>query len=568
MVLFKSEPAFDAEYVNQTALVGKALLGCAQLNKGTAFSQQERDAFQLHGLLPAAIETMEQQLARHYAQYEMFQTDLERNVYLHALYNNNEMLFYQLIARHLIGMLPVIYTPTVGAAVEKFSAQFRRERGLYLCYEDRRHMRVRLQQMLAGRDVDTCIVTDGTAVLGIGDQGIGGMAIAIGKQIVYALCGGVSPMNVLPIQLDLGTDNEALLADPGYLGWRHRRVTGQAYDDFIAQFVSTITDLVPGMYIHWEDVAREQAVAILTRYQQDVCTFNDDIQGTGAVTMACLLAALAQTGQDLTQQRIVIHGAGAAALGIAEHLSQAMQGLGLSETDANRCFYLLNRRGLLTDDMSGLNSNQMRFAQPRASLVAWSQQTDLDLLQVVTEVKPTVLIGCSTQAGAFNEKVVRTMAKHVKRPIILPLSNPSDKSEVVPEDAIRWTDGQALVATGSPFAPVTYKGKCHVISQCNNALIYPAVGLGVRVSRAKRVTFGMLQAASEALSVQAQQGEDQQLLPALSQFPKASIPVAVAVAKQARDEDVAGVGDEVDLQAVVEKWFWQPGYRPMERLLS
>ena len=568
MALLRCEPAFAARYTIKTPLLGKALLGCAQLNKGTAFSDQERDQFQLHGLLPAAIENIEEQLDRHYTQYCMFQTDLERNIYLHALYNNNEMLFYQLIAKHLSDMLPIIYTPTVGVAVEKFSAQFRRERGLYLCYQDRHHMRERLQQQLAERAIDTCIVTDGTAVLGIGDQGIGGMAIAIGKQIVYALCGGVNPMNVLPIQLDLGTDNEALLADPTYLGWRHQRITGQAYDDFIDQFITIVTDLVPGMYIHWEDVAREQAVAILARYQNDVCTFNDDIQGTGAVTMACLLAALVRTKQDLTQQRIVIHGAGAAALGIADHLSQAMQLAGMSEQQANRCFYLLNRRGLLTDDMTGLNAHQKRFAQPRAALASWAQQEDLNLLQVVTEVKPTILIGCSTQAGAFTEQVVRAMAEHTPRPIILPLSNPSDKSEIVPEDAIRWTNGRALVATGSPFAPVEYQGQTFVISQCNNALIYPAIGLGVRVSRAKRVTFGMLQAASMALSLQVQDGADQQLLPALSQYPEASVAVALAVANKARSEGVAGVADDVDLQAAVNDWFWRPGYRPMALLPS
>jgi malate dehydrogenase (oxaloacetate-decarboxylating) len=562
---FKCQPPRDAQYTISTTKSGKDVLNDPKLNKGTAFTAAERQSLGLHGLLPTAVETMAQQVAKHYAQYTAFQTDLERNIYLHALYNNNEMLFYQLLSEHLEEMLPIIYTPTVGTAVQKFSAQFRRERGIYISYHERENMRAILEQQLSERDAHTCIVTDGSAVLGIGDQGIGGMAIAIGKQIVYALCGGLNPLNIIPIQLDCGTDNETLLADPHYLGWRHRRISEDEYQAFIEAFVTTINDIVPGIFIHWEDVAREHAVQILNQYDRQVCTFNDDIQGTGAVTMACLLSAIKKTGSSLAEQRIVIHGAGAAALGIAQHIAQAMQMQGIPVQQSSQQFYLLNRRGLLTQSMSGLNELQLQFAQADAAVADWPEAARKDLLGVVQQVKPTILIGCSTQAGAFSEAVVRTMADGVAQPIILPLSNPSQCSEVNPEDAIRWSDGRALVATGSPFAPVQYAGSEYTISQCNNALIYPAIGLGVTVARASRVSFEMLQAASEALSELMQNNANgNQLLPQLTAYPDASMQVARAVAKQAFKEGVSAYDEWTDLEDALQAVFWKPGYRPIQ----
>lgn len=556
MQSFRCVPDDAADFTFETTLQGKMLLGMPQLNKGTAFTEGERRMLALEGLLPDTVESLDEQLVRHYEQYQAFESDLARNIYLHVLYSNNETLFYALLAKHLHEMLPVVYTPTVGAAVEKYSTQFRRERGLYLCYNDRDRMRGILEAQLQDRCIRACVVTDGTAVLGIGDQGVGGMAIAIGKQIVYALCGGVNPMQILPIQLDCGTDNEVLLNDPYYLGWRHKRIRGQAFDDFVEQFVATISELVPGIFIHWEDVEREQAVTILDRYQDRFPTFNDDIQGTGAVTMACLLAAIARTGSSLIEQRIVIHGAGAAALGVADHIANAMQQAGLSEAESHARFYLLNRRGLLTTKMEGLSAHQMRFAKDMDAMDS--------LEAVVAKVKPTVLIGCSTQTNAFTQSIVETMSQHVERPIILPLSNPISKTEILPGDAIAWSHGKALVATGSPFDDVVYEGKTYVVSQCNNAFIYPAIGMGVLCARASCVSFTMLQAASVALSqCVASDANPSALLPALSQYPETSFQVALAVAKQAVKEGRSSL-DEAQVEANLKQMFWRPGYRPIQ----
>jgi malate dehydrogenase (oxaloacetate-decarboxylating) len=561
------EMGSDGGKIVKIGLKGKDLLASSLLNKGCSFSHEEREVFDLIGLLPFCEESLSQQVERHYQQYQSFSDNLEKNIYLNVLMSNNETLFYRLLSEHLEEMLPIIYTPTVGEAVEKFSLQFRRERGLYIDFPNQDHMRA----MLGGKvnpDIDLLVITDGSAVLGIGDQGVGGMAISVGKMIVYALCAGVSPHRILPVQLDVGTDNPGLLASSGYLGWHEARVKGEAYDQFVDSFVTQAREIYPNALFHWEDFDRENASAILTRYQDQFCTFNDDMQGTGAVTLASVLAGL-HRGElgSLEDQRYVIHGAGAAAIGIADQLVDAMVAEGVSEDQARGQFWLLNRKGLLTDESEGLSPMQQRYCQSAQALDHWSLPDSgvRDLLTVVTHVKPTVLIGCSTVAGAFDEAVVRAMAKTASHPIILPLSNPSSKSEALPQDLLDWTEGRALVATGSPFDDVVWQGQTIPIAQCNNAFVYPGLGFGLVVSKARRLTPGILISASKALAAYAQQdATTSRLLPPLSDFPEYAKKIALAVAEKAREDGVAGVPDDMDFSQEIEHQFWQPEYYPYE----
>lgn len=536
-------------------VVGQSLLTTPKLNKGSAFSEQERDQFYLRGKLPYAVETLEQQVARIYQQFLKKANDLQKHVYLRSVHDTNETLFYKLVSEHLTEMLPIIYTPTVGKAVEGFSHEFRRSRGLYIAYPDRDA----IDQIIDNRlnpEVDIIVITDGEGVLGIGDQGIGGMDICIAKLMVYVICGGANPHRLLPIQIDVGTNNQKLLNDPMYLGWRHPRLTGREYDEMIERVVSSIQRKLPNVYLHWEDFGRENARRNLQRYHQEMCTFNDDMQGTGVVTLSALLTATQRIEQSLTEQRIVIFGAGTAGTGIADQLYAGMLRAGLTPEAALERFWLVDRQGLLTQTMSDLTDFQRPYARHDVS----TPLTDLEA--VIQHVKPTVLIGCSGQGGAFTENIVRQMAQDQRHPIIFPLSNPTEKAEATPLDLLRWTEGRVLMATGSPFGPVSFQNKTWKISQCNNALIYPGLGLGIVVSRAQRLSQTMLWHACKALSDYASQSHEfhAPLLPDFDRIHALSQHIALAVAEKARQEGFAQVSETLDLAQRVQNQFWKPKY--------
>lgn len=548
----------------ETSLTGNDLLSSSKLNKGCAFSEKERDEFKLRGLLPVQLETLEQQAHRMHMQYQEHHTNLGKNIYLNVLHDYNETLFYKLVSEHLEEMLPIIYTPTVGEAVQRFSMEHRKSKGLYISYEDRDHIEEILDNRLP-TDVDISVVTDGEAVLGIGDQGIGGINISIAKLMVYTLCGGISPNRTLPIQLDVGTNNPHLLNDPMYLGRRHERITGQAYDDFIDRFVQIITKKFPHLYLHWEDVGKQNARRILTRYRDSICTINGDMQSTGVVALSCVLSGVIASGTPLKQHRIVILGAGTAGIGIADQIRDAMKREGLSESEAYNLLWLVDKEGLLTDDQT-LQPFQQAYARKQSSIEHWQLQNPdhINLLDVVKNVQPTILIGCSTVTGAFTEEIIKAMNEHVKRPIIMPLSNPNSLSEAQPEDLLNWTNGTAIIATGSPFAPVYYQNKSYRIAQSNNAFAFPGIGLGATIVKAKKVTDDMLWAATRALSQCSPVNQDKMapLLPKLAEARMVSANVALAVAEQARKEGLAQIADNVDLKSLIQKTMWVPMYYP------
>ncbi len=548
-----------------TSLQGKALLSTPQLNKGTAFTVEERIAFKLQGKLPVAIETLEQQVIRAYSQFQAYQNNLNKNIYLNDLHDTNQVLFYRLVSEHLSEMLPIIYTPIVGTAVKKFSHDFRRSRGIYLSYPERGNMEVSLRNR-SNPDIDLIVVTDGETVLGIGDQGIGGMDIPIAKLMVYSLCGGIDPIHTLPIHLDVGTNNAELLNDPLYLGWRHPRITGTEYDEFIASFVTTVKTLFPHVFLHWEDFGRENARRNLERFQEHICTFNDDMQGTGVVALSAILAAVAACHSTITKQRIVIFGAGTAGTGIADQICDAMVHEGLSFAQAKQHFWLLDRPGLLFRDMPGLTPYQQAYARERSEIDLWHihNQDYIHLEEVIAHVKPTILIGCSAVPGAFTELAIRTMAKYTPRPIILPLSNPNPYCEAQPKDLYQWTEGNVLMATGSPFDPINHQGRNHRIAQCNNALVFPGLGLGLIVSKAKRLSNECLWRACQTLSHFAPVRSDLSapLLPELPEAREIARQIAIAVADQVITEGQAGVPINSDIANMVDHYRWTPAYFP------
>ncbi len=551
----------------ETSLSGHDLLDMPKLNKGGAFTQEERDLFGLTGLLPHQVETLDQQVARMYVQYHEHHSNLGKNIYLNVLHDYNETLFYKLASQHLEEMLPIIYTPTVGEAVQRFSLEHRKPKGLIISYCDRH----KIGQILENRlppEVDLTVVTDGEAVLGIGDQGIGGINISSAKLMVYSLCGGINPNRVLPIQLDVGTNNPHLLNDPMYLGWRHERISGQEYDDFVDSFVSILIKKFPHIMLHWEDVGRENARKLLNRYRDKILTLNGDIQSTGVVALACVLAGVHASSLALRDQRIVILGAGAAGVGIADQIYATMLRSGLSEQDARSRFWLIDKPGLLTEDAS-LLSFQAPYARSRKDVEGWKLRDAnyIGLYDVVKNIKPTILIGCSTVAGAFNEEIVKTMAANVERPIIMPLSNPNSLAEAKPEDLLKWTEGKAIIATGSPFPDVLYNEKWYRIAQSNNALAFPGIGLGAIVSKAKRLTDDMLWAATEALAACSPVIQDKMapLLPKLAEAKMVSASVALAVAEQARKEGLAQIPDDVNLKELIKKSMWEPKYYPYRK---
>lgn len=541
----------------ETNAKGSALLNTAKLNKGTAFTESERQQLGLRGKLPYSIESLQQQELRVYQQFSKKEDNLAKHLYLRSLHNTNEVLFYKLVSQHLTEMLPILYTPTVGKAVEQFSHDFQQARGLYIAYPDKDH----IDKILGNRlnpEVDIIVMTDGEGVLGIGDQGIGGIEICIAKLMVYVLCAGINPNRLLPIQIDVGTNNEHLLNDPMYLGWRHPRLSGQKYDDLIERIVSGIRRKLPRAYLHWEDFGRENARRNLERYQKHMCTFNDDMQGTGAVTLVALLSALHRTKIPLTEQRVVIVGAGTAGTGIADQLCAGMIREGLSREDALSRFYLVGRHGLIHEAMPNLTA----FQKPYAQRLMGKTMTSLQLYNVVQQFKPTVLIGCSGQGGIFTEAIVKTMAAQLEYPIIFPLSNPTEKSEATPDDLLNWTEGRALIATGSPFGSVDFKGEKIPIAQCNNALIYPGIGLGVLIAQATRLSEAMLWEACKALSGFANKNSERKsaLLPNFEDIQAISRCIGLAVATQARQEGLAKVKDSVNLTQEMDRQFWIPEY--------
>jgi len=547
---------------------GPSLLETPLLNKGSAFTREERIAFNLTGLLPPRYETIEEQVRRAYMQYSSFDTPMNKHIYLRAIQDNNETVFYRLLTDHLEEMMPIIYTPTVGDACEQFSDIYRSSRGLFISYAERDHMDDILRNATK-RNVKVIVVTDGERILGLGDQGIGGMGIPIGKLSLYTACGGISPAYTLPIMLDVGTDNEKLLNDPMYMGARHKRVRGKEYDDFIETFIRAVERRWPQAMIQFEDFAQPNAMPILHRYRDEICCFNDDIQGTAAVTVGTLLAACKTKGEALSQQRVVFVGAGSAGCGIAEQIIDQMVAEGISEAQARQQIYMVDRYGLLVDGMQGLRDFQQALAQPQPTVNDWQFSGDYpSLLDVMYCAKPTVLIGVSGQQGLFTEQVVRAMHQGALQPIIFPLSNPSRNVEATPEQVIEWTAGQAIVATGSPFAPVIYEQRVYPIAQCNNSYIFPGIGLGVLAVKSKRISNEMLMAASQTLaeSSPAVNGSGSALLPPITEIGELSKRIAFAVGKVAQAQGHAlEVSDEV-LQQRIDDNFWQPEYRHYKRV--
>ena len=553
--------------VARVRLRGSSILSSPLINRGTAFAPRERHALGLTGLLPSGVSTMEGQLRRTYAQYGRQPDDLNKNVYLANLRDRNEVLFYRLLTEHIQEMLPIVYTPTIGQAIERFSHEFRRTRGVYLSVDAIEAVEVSLRNYGMGPDdVDLIVATDSEGILGIGDWGVGGIEIAIGKLAVYIAAAGIHPRRVIPVVLDVGTDNLALLNDEMYLGNRHARVRDQRYDDLIDAYVTTATQLFPNAMLHWEDFGVSNARRVLNMYADHVCTFNDDMQGTAAVVLAAAFSAVRAGGSRLQDQRVVIHGAGTAGIGVADMMVDVMTREGLSLEEARRRFWVTDRSGLITDDpASNPRDFQVPYARPAAEVAGWSSQGDgISLADIVRNAEPTMLIGTSTQPAAFTEQIVRQMASKVERPIIMPLSNPTSKCEALPNDLIHWTEGRALVAAGSPFAPVTYEGRTYQIAQANNALIFPGVGLGVTVARASRITDGMLAAAADAVSALSDATTTgASLLPPVDQLRMVSAAVGVAVARAAGSEGLAKVDLDNPVQQIHEA-MWRPAYPQIE----
>ncbi|MEV5082497.1 NAD-dependent malic enzyme [Streptomyces sp. NPDC056159] len=554
-----------------TAARGRAVLADARLNKGTAFTEDERQALDLVGLLPPQVLTLEQQSSRAYAQYLAQPDDLAKHVNLTALQDRNEVLFYRLVSEHLDEMLPIVYTPTVGTAIERYSSQYRRPRGVYLSVDAPEDVERSLRATgLGPDDVDLIVATDGEAILGIGDWGVGGINISVGKLAVYTAAGGIDPARTLPVVLDVGTNREELLDDPLYLGNRHPRVDRETYDAFVQTYVDTATRLFPGALLHWEDFGPDNARRILARYRDEVLTFNDDVQGTGAVNLAAVLSGVRASGTPLREHRVVIFGAGTAGVGIADQLRDALIADGLTPGEAACRIWCIARHGLLTDDMAGMRDFQAPYARTADEVADWARDPKLGgivLAEVVHRVKPTVLIGTSGQGRAFTEPVVREMAASARRPIILPMSNPTPLAEATPADLLAWTDGRALVATGSPFSPVTHDGITHQVGQANNALIFPGLGLGAIVARATRITDSMLTAAAHTVAERVDPTTPgAPLLPPIQQLRETSAAVATAVARVAAHDEVARAVISDEIEAQVRAAMWQPDYHRVQAI--
>ncbi len=552
--------------VNEPAeLSGFRLLADRYRNKGTAFTSDERDRFHLHGLLPPAVEDLEMQLDRVATEYAAKRTDLGRHVYLRALQERNTVLFYAYLSRQLESLLPVVYTPTVGLACQEWSRIYRREHGLYLSWPLRDRVDEMLDQAIDGQDMDVVVVTDGERILGLGDLGLGGMGIPIGKLALYSAVGGIDPARTLPVILDAGTDNEELLSDPLYLGWRNRRVRGDQYDELVDAFVAAIARRLPQAVVQWEDFAQLNAHRLLDRHRDRVSSFNDDIQGTAAVTAAAVAAGMGISGVPIHELRLVVVGAGSAGTGIANQVAQMLVAAGVPTSEAlNRC-WLVDRNGLLHSDLPDLQEFQRPFMRQWDDVAAWDDDNDgiIDLVDVVRRVGPHAIVGVTGQPGLFTEAVVRAQAEQVDRPIVLPLSNPTPRAEAIPADVIKWTDGRALIGTGSPFAPVVHDGITHEIAQVNNVYVFPGVGLGAVSVRATSITDGMFTAAASAvgeLAAYTRTSPSTALLPPITEARSVARHVAIAVARAAIEDGVASAPPDGDVADLIDRVMWTPLY--------
>jgi malate dehydrogenase (oxaloacetate-decarboxylating) len=547
---------------------GPTLLETPLLNKGSAFTERERQQFNLMGLLPPRYETIEEQAERAYMQYSSFKSALNKHIYLRSIHDNNETLFFKLLRDHIDEMMPIIYTPTVGEACERFSDIYRSSRGLFISYEDRHNLDDILHNATKGK-VKVIVVTDGERILGLGDQGIGGMGIPIGKLSLYTACGGISPAYTLPVMLDVGTNNEKLLKDPMYMGLRHPRIDQADYDEFLEMFINAVKRRWPHVLLQFEDFAQPNAMPLLQRYRHRICCFNDDIQGTAAVTVGTLLAACRIKNQKLSEQKVVFVGGGSAGCGIAEQIIAQMVKEGLTDAEARQQIFMVDRYGLVTEGMTGLRDFQRKLIQPKSAVADWQIAGEYaSLTEVIHGAKPGILIGVSGQPGLFTEQAIKAMKQYQSMPIIFPLSNPSRQVEATPEQVIEWTNGEVIIATGSPFEPVTYQGKTYHISQCNNAYIFPGVGLGVLSSNANLISDEMLMVASETLaeaSPLANTGVGS-LLPPITQIESLSKKIAFAVGKVAQEQGLALTLDDDTLIQRIERNFWLPEYREYRRV--
>lgn len=541
----------------QTCLSGSEILSNSFLNKGVAFTKSERAELGLDGLLPPAYLSLDEQVERIYNLFQDCPTDLSKNIYLTSLFERNKVLYYKVITKYLSEMLPIIYTPTVGLSIQRYSSEYRRPHGVYLSIDNLDGIEQAFMNYgMEADDVDLIVVTDGEGILGIGDWGVGGINISIGKLALYTAAAGINPNRVIPVVLDMGTNRESLLKDPLYVGNKHPRVSGIDYDNFIEKFVNVVSNLFPKSLLHWEDFSSINAHKILEKYRNRVCTFNDDIQGTGAVSLAAVLSAVRATGVPLTEHRIVVFGAGTAGIGIADQVRDAMIREGLSNEEANNRFWCIDKDGLLIDDMD-LCYFQKPYARPRSEFI---DQKSIQLSDIIELVKPTILIGTSTVKSAFNKDIVQNMAKYVERPIILPMSNPTNLAEATPTDLINWTEGKALIATGSPFKSVEYQNTTFEIGQSNNALAFPGIGLGVIVSQASIITDGMFVAAAETISNMSDTSKyGAPILPSIENLKEISIQVAISVAEAAIIDGVAKINrDQLDVK--IKEAMWEPEY--------
>jgi malic enzyme len=545
---------------------GSALLLDPLTNKGTCYTNRERDELNLHGLLPPVVSTMHQQLERTYENFQAKTSNLEKYIYLSGLQDRNQTLFYRLVYEHIDEMMPIVYTPVVGEACQKYSHIYRRARGLHISYEQRDSIdRILVNSGIQNPSV--IVVTDGERILGLGDQGAGGMGIPIGKLSLYTLCAGVSPFSTIPITLDVGTDNEERLKDPLYLGLRHKRIRGDAYQEFIDKFVAAVKKVYPNVVLQWEDFLKGNAIKQLNRFRDSLCTFNDDIQGTAGVVVAGLFGALRITGRGMRDQRVLIAGAGASAQGVSDLIVSALVEAGLTRAEAVRRIWTTDSKGLVTQDRPGLEDFKAKYARPVEEIAGYQckNRSNVTLAETIANAKPTILIGTSGTPGNFTAEVVQTMARINERPVIFPLSNPTSKSECTAEQAVQWSDGRAIVATGSPFDPVTYKGKRYRIGQCNNSFVFPGVGLGLTVSRARRVTEGMFLEAAKALAdkVSNRDLEESAVYPELTRIRECSLAVACAVIHRAVHEGYADGDILENLEETVKQAMWFPTYLPV-----
>ncbi|KGT93049.1 malate dehydrogenase [Erwinia typographi] len=542
---------------------GAVLLENPLLNKGLAFTEEERHAFNLNGLLPERVENIEEQTERAWKQFCHFKKDISRHIYLRNIQDTNETLFYNLLRKNIQQTLPIIYTPTVGEACEHFSEIYRRARGLFISWPNR-HRIDEMLQSFTRNDIRVIVVTDGERILGLGDQGIGGMGIPIGKLSLYTACGGIHPASTLPIMLDVGTNNTHHMEDPLYMGWRHPRISNDEYLEFMDMFINAVKNRWPNVLLQFEDFAQKNATMLLTRYREQLCCFNDDIQGTAAVTAGTLLAASQAAGMRLSEQKLVFFGSGSAGCGIASKIMELMIAEGLSAEQARHNIFMIDRFGLLTDDMPNLLDFQKNLATSVESIADWNvESSNISLLEVVRNAHPSVLIGVSGQPGLFNEEVIKEMHLHCPRPVIMPLSNPTSRAEAQPRDLIEWTQGAALIATGSPFDPVFWQGKNYEIAQCNNAYIFPGLGLGVLAGKASRVTEVMLIAASQTLAAYSPLAKTGKggLLPPVEMIETVSRAIAVAVARTAQHEGVAPAMSDEALSDSINNTWWTADYK-------